>query len=564
MNNTAGASAKQRLARRLWALADLTQANDTRRSFSSRAYRDAVWALDDLPAKLDVEREALMSVPGIGGSIAGMIVEFRETGELAAAGRLEQLLPAEAALMGRLPRMTPKRLRWLKQELGVDSVSDLLAAIELGAAGALEGVGEATLRLWRDRLELIDGTTLLRARGAAARIGRHLDRHLPNVDVHVVGAVRRFEEQTRSIELLVDSGHRVREFLAASALTKRVVEDEASLVVESLVGEVVVHVSEPSVMGSALVLHTGPPEHVEALRRVGREMGEPRWWPAGTEDEFYARIGVDVIPPPARASDVPVAGRLVRPEDLRGDFHLHSDWSPDGRQTLSELIVGARRLGWDYVAITDHGQGLRFGGLDEAEITRQDEVLAELQESNENMLILRGAELNIDRDGGLDYDDSVLERLDFRLAALHSHFDLPEPEQTERLLRVVTNPLVHAIAHPTGRRIGLRPPVALDLRAVYEAAVAHNTALEINGHLDRLDLSADNARIAAEAGVLFLANSDAHRTTELSNVYDAVRVLQKARVDPAQVVNTWERDRLTAWLGLRAREKRGDPHRPAP
>jgi DNA polymerase (family 10) len=206
-------------------------------------------------------------------------------------------------------------------------------------------------------------------------------------------------------------------------------------------------------------------------------------------------------------------------------------------------------MGWEYLAVTDHGHGLRFGGLDEEELLRQDQVLTQWEEANPDLLILRGAELNIARDGSLDYDDAVLQKLDFRLAALHSHFDLPESDQTERLLRAVTHPLVHAIAHPTGRRIGVRPPVALDLPAVYEAARAHNTALEINGHLDRLDLSADHARVAAAAGVLFLANSDAHRPGELPNVFDAVRVLQKARVDPEQVVNTWEKERLVEWLG---------------
>ena len=545
-------STKQLFARRLWKLADLTQANDSRRSFSSRAYRDAVWALDDLPADLDVERERLLEVPGIGTSIAGLIAEFRETGSLEMATRFEQTLPADAPAMARLPRMTPKRLRWLKEEAGVDTVADLLDAIEHGALDDLVGVGETTLALWQDRLALVGNTPILRARTIASRLEGHVTRHFPDAVVHTVGAVRRFDERVEVIELLTDVRPGLGAFLAASALVTAVERVESSFALASLVGRVTIHVSDRPGRGSALVLHTGPPEHLEALRRAGAAAGAPRWWAAATEDDFYARVGSSVIPPPARASDVPLEDSLVLEGHLRGDFHLHSDWSPDGRQTLAQLVAGAGRLGWEYLAVTDHGHGLRFGGLDQEALLRQDEALTALEDANPDLVVLRGAELNIDRDGNLDYSDEVLQRLDFRLAALHSHFGLSESEQTERLLRVVSHPLVHAIAHPTGRRIGVRPPVALDLPAIYEAAGAHNTALEVNGHLDRLDLSAGHARDAAAAGVLFLANSDAHRPGELTNVFDAVRVLQKARVDPEQVVNTWKKERLIAWLTGRA------------
>jgi DNA polymerase (family X) len=541
-------STKQLLARRLWTLADLTQANDSRRSFSSQAFRNAVWALDDLPSDLDVSRERLLGVPGIGTAIADLIAEFRDTGDLGMVARLEEVLPRDAPALARLPRMAPKRLRWLKEQVGVDTVPDLLAAIEQGALGGLVGVGEATLALWRDRLGLIGGLPILRARGIAARFEGHLTRHFPDIAVHVVGAVRRFDERVDVLELLIDVRPGLEDFLAGSALVTAIQPAEGSFVLDSLVGRVIVYVSAPSSMGSELVLRTGPPEHVEALRRAGAAAGALSWWEAGTEDEFYARVGSSVIPPPARAGDFPMEVPLVLAGHLRGDFHLHSDWSPDGRQTLAQLVAGARRMGWEYLAVTDHAHGLRFGGLDEEALLRQDAVLTELEAANPDLLILRGAELNIDRDGNLDYSDAVLQTLDLRLAALHSHFGLPESDQTERLLRVVSHPLVHAIAHPTGRRIGVRPPVALDLAAIYEAASAHGTALEVNGHLDRLDLSAVNARAAAEAGVLFLANSDAHRVGELMNTSDAVRVLQRARVDPSQVVNTWEKGKLIGWL----------------
>jgi DNA polymerase (family 10) len=156
--------------------------------------------------------------------------------------------------------------------------------------------------------------------------------------------------------------------------------------------------------------------------------------------------------------------------------------------------------------------------------------------------------LNIGRDGSVDYDEAVLAALDFRLAGVHSFFDLTKSEQTDRLLKTVTNPLIHAISHLTGRRIGTRPPINVDLEAVLEAAAEHGTALEVNGHLDRMDMSADNTRLAAARGVILLANSDAHRPDEMPNNANTVGIPQKARVRPSQILDTWPSKDVAAWL----------------
>jgi len=242
-----------------------------------------------------------------------------------------------------------------------------------------------------------------------------------------------------------------------------------------------------------------------------------------------------------------VPGELVGTEHLRGDLHVHSDWSPDGRQTIEDLVQSARAWGLDYIAITDHAKGLRFGGLDEERLESQREAIDRIRPQYPDIVILHGSELNIDRNGDVDFDDGVLARLDFTVAAVHSHFALDKAEQTRRLLKAISNPKVNVIAHLTGRRIGIRPPIELDAELVLSAAAEHGTALEVNGHLDRMDAPAELVGRGRELGVLFAANSDAHKGVELANVGHSVGILQRGLVTHRTVVNTWPISEFLAW-----------------
>jgi DNA polymerase (family 10) len=350
------------------------------------------------------------------------------------------------------------------------------------------------------------------------------------------------EEWVEVIDLVAIGGRGFRRFLRQSALVRsyRAVDDLIEL--DTLGGPVTVHQTAPARAGSALLETTGPVDHVAAVRVIATEMS------ASTEVEIYRRAGSRFIPAPARAGDFPAGADVVTVADLRGDFHLHTNWSPDGRQDLETLVAGARQAGYEYIAVTDHGSKLLFGGLTPEDLHRQRELIQKLAEANPGLLILQGAELNIGRDGSVDYDDEVLAALDFRLAGVHSFFDLGQSEQTDRLLKTVTNPLIHGISHLTGRRIGSRPPINIDVEAVMEAAAENMTALEVNGHLDRMDMSADHTRRAAAQGVVLLANSDAHRPEEMPNVANAVGIMQKARVRPRQVLNTWSVEAVRGWL----------------
>ena len=544
-----GRNLRQALASQLWALADLTRAGATRREFRSRAYRQAVWSLDEISPDLGEPFDELLGVPGIGAGVARLISEFRDTGYIGELGRLEAKLPKEAARLRLLPRMTPNRLRWLKSEAGIETVQDLLNAVALEQLGALKGVGPETARTWLDRSEslLSSGLTPLAAHAWSYRLASHIERHVAGAEVVVTGSVRRLDEWVNEIDMVATEGGVVVRFLEQSAVVTGFKEFAKGVRFETHGAGLNLYTPGPGTTAASVFRTTGPVEHVDALVRSVGDLAAVDL--ARTETDIYGAAGLSFVPPPARSSVLEVPGELVGTEHLRGDLHAHSDWSPDGRQTIEELVQAARVRGLDYVAITDHAKGLRFGGLDEERIERQRETIEHIRPQHPDIVILHGSELNIDRSGDVDFDETVLARLDFTIAAVHSHFTLDKEEQTRRLLIAIANPKVNVIAHLTGRRIGVRPPIELDFELVLAAAAEHGTALEVNGHLDRMDAPAELVGRARQLGVLFTASSDAHRGVELVNVANSVGILQRGLVTHEQVVNTWPIAKLLTWAG---------------
>ena len=540
---------KQRFAVQLWTLADLVRANATRREFVSRAYRQSVWSLDDLSSDLNEPVEGLVAVPGIGPGVARLITEFRENGQLEDLGRLRERLPREANRLRLLPRMTPGRLQWLKSETGVETVVDLAEAIRQERLADLRGVGPDTARTWLERLEGMPpaGLTPFVAHGWAQRLVSHIERHVAGAGLLVTGSVRRLDEWVDEIAMVVVEGTGVIPFMEQSALVTGFVTLADGARFETLGAPVAVHSPQPGTSAAVVFRTTGPAEHVEAVSdRIGNDAG---FRGAATETDIYRQATLMFVPPPARFGSVDVPPRLVRVEQLKGDLHLHSDWSPDGRQSIDELVRAARSRGLEYLGITDHAKGLRFGGLDEDRIGEQREAIEAIRPLHPDIVILQGSELNIDRNGDLDFADSVLDRLDFAVAAVHSYFALERKEQTRRLLNAISNPRVNVIAHLTGRRVGIRPPIELDFDLVAGAAAETRTALEVNGHLDRMDISAELVARARRFGALFAANSDAHRPYELGNVAHSIGILQRGWVSRPDVVNSWPLDELLSWTG---------------
>jgi DNA polymerase (family 10) len=543
---------RREFARRLWRLADVVQASDRRRSFRARAFRAAVWSLDDLPSDLDAPAEEMRQAEGIGAGIVGLIDEFRSTGTLSELQRLDGRYPSDVRMFARLPRMTPGRLEDLKA-LGVDTAADLMAAIDTEALSTIDGIGPATLDRWAAILSLPPSPGAVPAHQAAvtaSMLRRHLARHLPDDEVQIAGAVRRLDEWVDRIDLVVvtDDPARVAYLLEESAAVASSASEPGwaiDLVTHDRI-PAAVRLTDRQAAGTALVRWTGPEPHV---RRLGISDDAPH----PTEEDVYRSAGMPWIPPPARVRSEAGHGS-IRLADIRGDLHVHTESSPDGHMSLVEAGEHALARGYRYMVVTDHTIGLRFGGLDAGKLRQQRELVEEARRLLTDIHIFHGAEINIDAEGGLDLDDETLAWLDFVVAGAHSHFDLPKELQTARLVKAVRHPAVSVLAHPTGRRIGIRPGFDVDLHAVFEAAVETGTALEVNGHRDRMDLPAEFAAEASRAGVWLAADSDAHRPPEFDNMAVAVGVLQRAGVRKERVINAAPSDSFLEWVEERRRQ----------
>lgn len=568
-------------ARLLRELADLMKLDEgSAQSFRVRAYEKAVDAVRNLSRPVsEMSAAELQAVDGIGKSTASKIREYVDSGSMARLEALREKYPPDLVELTRIPGLGPKTVILLRDRLGVNSVADLRAAIAAEQVRELPGMG----RLREEKIA-----------GAIERLGLHgKDRRTPIIQalpvaLHLVetlgdlpgvghieycGSLRRFRDTIGDIDILVaagDSGPIMDAFVEQPAVREVIGKgDTKSSVVTDSGLQVDLRVVAPSEFGAALLYFTGSKDHNIELRQRAIDRGmllnEYALSDAGsgavvasrTENAVYKALGLKYIPPELREGSGEVAaaeeGTLPRPvtaDDIRGDLHVHSTWSGDGRSGLEDMVAAVADRGLEYVAITEHGEDLAINGLSRAKVSAEAIVLEDLRAAYPDLTILHGSELNIGRDGGLDYDDDYLLEFDWCVASVHSHFDLPVADQTKRLLRVMDNPAVNVIGHLTGRRIGRRPGIEMDVDAILEAAAATGTAIEINSHLDRLDAPSEILRRAGEhPDVRFVISTDSHHTTELRNVEWGVRLARRGWVDRSRIANTWSAARFLSWAG---------------
>jgi len=277
-----------------------------------------------------------------------------------------------------------------------------------------------------------------------------------------------------------------------------------------------------------------------------------------TEDAIYKALGLPLIPPPMREDhgEVEAAEKGELPaaislEAMRGDLHVHTSLSGDGRSSLQEVLESAAQRGYEYLAITDHGEKLAMNGVSRERLVEQRAQIDGLRARYPAMTLLHGSELNIDREGQVDYDDAFRRTLDWCVAGVHSDFELDRAQQTRRILAAMEDPTVHAIAHLTGRRIGRRAGIELDVDAVLRKAIETGTALEINAALGRLDLSSEVLFRARGMDITFVISTDTHHTRELERMEWGVLQATRGWVEPARIANLWPRDRFLEWLRSR-------------
>lgn len=575
------------IARLLHELAALTELDEgNRQSFRARAYHNAVRAIEgesrDLTA---LSQSELTGIQGVGKAIAAKIREYVETGTITKLEQLRERYPPGYVQLTRIPGIGPRTVAALWEHIGVRNVDDLRAAIAEGRVRGVPGLGERSeekLARAIDRLGLT-GKERRTPVSDALPIAERVVATLAEVDeverATYAGSLRRFRESVADIDVLVASGHAVSvmEAFVAMPIVREVIahgETKTSVLTDDEL-QIDCRVVAPSHWGAALVYFTGSQAHNIRIReravRRGWTLSEyglsevegGRLIAAATEEEIYAALDLAWIPPGMREDvgevEAAEAGTLPTPprvEDLRGDLHTHTVLS-DGRHTLEEMIDAARERGLGYLAVTDHAEDLAFNGVSREGMLAQRRRLREIADDRGDVQLLHGSELNIGPDGGLDYDTDFLLGFDWCVASIHSHFDLDPDQQTARLVAAMRHPAVNAIGHLQGRRIGKRPGVEIHVDEVLAAAADTGTAIEINSHLDRLDASAEVLRAARGSEVVFVIDSDAHRTRELGNVRHGVRQAERGWVDVGRVANTWPTERFLDWVA-------GKRSRPAP
>ena len=543
-------------------------------SFKVRAYERARRAVENLRNDLsELDQKEIQGIGGIGKSIAASIAEFCQTGRVAKLEDLRLKYPPAFRELTRIPGLGPKTVKMIRRELGVESLDDLLAALADHRLRDLPGLGatsEAKIARAVDRLGLA-GKDRRIPLVTALPIADTLRRDLAGLEgaeaVAICGSARRFRSSVADLDLVVAadpslrsevmetvSGHSLVEETLLSGTTKTSVLTRSGLGVD-------VRVVAPSQLGAAMLYFTGSKAHNVRLRQLAMERnlllneyglfgeGDDRPVASETEEQIYAALGMEWLPPEIRedAGEIEAAldrrlPRLVSVTDIRGDLHFHTDRSGDGRSSPVQMVEAAIGAGMEYVAITDHGEDLAINGLSRAEMEAHRREIERLGERFPEIELLFGCELNIGVDGDLDYDADYRLSFDWCVASVHSHYDLAPRRQTERLLRAVADPAVSAIGHLTGRMLGRRPGIELELDPVLEAMAARGVALEVNGALDRLDASPEVVRRAVAAGVMLVISTDSHHVSELMRMSYGVSNARRGWATADSVLNTLPRE----------------------
>jgi DNA polymerase (family 10) len=561
-------------------LAKLTALDEgSSQAFRVRAYENALHGLEGYQGELDgLTKKDLTEIKGVGASTADKILEFMATGSVAKLGTLREKYPPAFVELTKIPGLGPKTLKLIRAELGVEDIDGLRRAIAAEQLRDLPGlgrtseekIGKAMERLGlhgKDRrTPLVEALPL--ARSLAARISA-----LESVEAaEPCGSIRRFSDTVGDIDIVVATTDpsSVSEFVVGLPEVSEVIGSGGTktsfLTREGM--QVDVRTVEPHQLGSALLYFTGSKAHNIALRQRALDRGwllseyglfdGKKLIASETEEDIYRALEMGSVPPPLRegSGEVEAAAArrlptLVELAQIRGDLHYHSDRSGDGRSTLEEMIEAAMARGYEYVAFTDHGEDLAINGSPREVMLEHRDRIRLLQERYTDIRLLFGCELNIGPKGDLDYDADFRREFDFCVASIHSHFDLARDDQTARILTALSDPSVNAIGHLSGRYIGRRPGVDLDVEVVLEALAVTGVALEINGALDRLDASAEVARLAMSGDVDFVIDTDSHHTSDLVRMGYGVTYAQRGWVTTDRVVNTRPVDEFLEWTTRR-------------
>ncbi len=554
--------------------------------FRINSYRKVSRAVAELPTDVGVllEDGRLAKTPGIGKSSLAKIQEFVASNRVTAHEELLERIPPSLLELLHIPGMGPKGVKAVYEGLGVKGLDDLKRVVEDGSLATLPGFGQKKAAAIQRGIEFLEKSTgrirLDQAMEAAEMVCACL-RDLPGVKrVEAAGSLRRRAETIGDVDILVATGkgrstsktspEQIIQSFTQASFVERVLasgdtKGSAIIQTETTPVQVDVRVVPTESFGAALQYFTGSKQHNVRLREIAikrklklNEYGlfdGDKQVAGATEEGIYKKLGLAPVAPllredrgeveAARSHALP---RLVQTEDIRGDFHMHT-LASDGRNKIEQMVEAARELGYEFLCITDHSESsVIANGQSPKRLAKQIEQIRRIAAKLKGITLLAGAEVDILADGSLDFDDKLLADLDYVIASIHSGMTSPREKVTMRTLRAMENPYVSCIGHPTGRLLGQREAMDLDIAAVINQAAQTHTALEINANPYRLDLKDLHCKMAAEAGVKLAIGTDAHSTEGLGLMHFGVATAGRGWATKDDVLNTLSPAKLKSWL----------------
>jgi len=550
--------------------------------FRINSYRKVARVIADMPADIEtfLATGKLAEVPGIGKSSLAKIEEFVKTGTITAHQQLLTKIPPTLLKLLEIPGVGPKGVKAVYEQLKVATVADLKKAIQTGTLAQLPGFGDKKAAAIAKGIEFLEKSTgrirLDQALEAADIVGNFLHNLSGIQKIQPAGSLRRRAETIGDVDILIAAGKgkKTAEQIIQAFTTAPFVQEvlaagptKGSAIIQTETSPV--HVDVRAVpqksFGAAAQYFTGSKQHNVHLREIAvkaklklNEYGlfkEDKMVAGPTEEEIYHKLGLDYISPllredrgeieAAKTHSLPV---LITLEDIKGDLHIHTNAS-DGSCDLSELAEAARDIGYKYVCVTDHSHSSAIAnGLSAKQLARQIEQIRKLNEKLKGITLLAGTEVDILANGSLDFDNKLLAELDFVIASIHSGLSSPREKVTGRTLKAMDNPYVNCIAHPTGRLIGQREPMDIDIAAVIKHAAQTHTALEVNANPYRLDLKDTHCKMAIEAGVKLAIGTDAHSIDCLALMGFGVATAARGWVTKADVINALPLAKIKTWV----------------
>ncbi|MGN9788941.1 DNA polymerase/3'-5' exonuclease PolX [Nonomuraea sp. ZG12] len=534
-------------------------------AFRVRSYQKAAKAIAGFPE--DIAAVDVRGVPGVGEAIAKKMEEFLQRGSFRQLDDLRGRVPDGVRRLTRVPTLGPKTAIMLFEDFGIDSPAALGEAIAAGRLDGVKGLGPKTLANLTKGIEQLEQSGLRVHIGVATGVAEQVMASLQAERIAYAGSLRRMKDTIGDIDILAVGPDSIMEAFRAQPYVAEVIAagDKKTSVRTTSGMQVDLRLVPAESWGAAMQYFTGSKEHNVAIREMAVKKGwklseyglfeGERVIASESEEEIYAALGMQFVPPPMRedGGEVRAALRgelpvLVQLPDLRGDLHTHTDLT-DGIASLEDMVAAGHARGYSYYAVTDHAPDLAMQRMTLDRALEQRQQVAKLQQHYPDMRLLHGTELNIAPDGSVDWPGEILRDFDVCVASVHSHFGMTRDEMTRRFITACENPYVDIIGHPTTRKIGKRPSVDADWDAVFRAAARTGTAMEIDSYPDRSDLPADLVRLAKHHGVKFSIDSDSHAIPHLKHQRFGIGIAQRAWLTTDDVINTWPLERLLAFLG---------------